>query len=488
MGITSLEFIAFCIISIFLFYCIPIKIRWIYLLLLSIAFIVLSQNPLLILYPVITVFITWICTNSMEKEGCDPKAKKGFLALGLLANLGVLIVLKYVNLGIYTYNALTGLDTSLVRFLIPLGISFYTMSIMGYLFDVYYEIEKPEKNYFRLLLFGTYFPLLISGPIVRYGETSIQLRAQKPFDENRLTKGLLRIMWGFFKVLVISERLAIICSEDYKGIFVLLSAVCFTMRLYTNFSGSMDIVIGLSSIIGVDLPENFDKPFASETIQEFWQRWHITLGSWLRDYVLYPLLRSNTFTDLSKSLKERYGKKKAGKITTYVAMLVLWLFAGLWHGGAWKYIWGVGLLQWIYIVIGEITRPRAEAIYKRLKINTRSVFLVFFRRIRTLLLMSLALVFFSGESLRAGFKTIADIFVPSTGLPNTGLDTKNLAILIASLIVWILVSSLKKQKENENISYKIIRWILLYVLIFTVILFGSYGPGYSAAEFIYQGF
>ncbi len=186
MGITSLEFISFCIISIFLFYCIPIKIRWAYLLLLSIAFIIISQNPLLILYPVITVFITWISTNRMEKAGSDKKARKVFLALGLAANLGVLIVLKYVNLGIYTYNALTGTDAGLIRFLIPLGISFYTMSIMGYLFDVYYEIEKAEKNYFRLLLFGTYFPLLISGPIVRYGETSVQLRAQNPVDENRL--------------------------------------------------------------------------------------------------------------------------------------------------------------------------------------------------------------------------------------------------------------------------------------------------------------
>ena len=488
MGITSLEFIAFGTISIFLFYCIPVKVRWVYLLLLNIAFIALSGNPLLIIYPVTTIFITWICTNGMEKAGSDEKTKKRFLALGLTANLGVLIVLKYANLGIYTYNALTRSVIEPIRFLIPLGISFYTMSVMGYLFDVYYEIEKPEKNYFRLLLFGTYFPLMISGPIVRYGETSIQLRADKGFDDTRLIKGIIRIMWGFFKVLVISERLAVICSGEYKGIFVLLAAICFTLRLYANFSGSMDIVIGLSSVLGIELPENFDRPFASETIQEFWQRWHITLGSWLRDYVLYPLLRSRVFTDLSKKLKDRYGKKKSGKITTYLAMLVLWIFAGLWHGAAWKYIWGVGLLQWIYIVVGEITRPHFEKQYNKAGINTRSTVLVLLRRARTFLLMSLALVFFSAESLRAGFGTIADAFVSSGHITDVGLDTKNLAILITSLIAWILVSCLRRQKEYENRSYGIIRWVVLYGLIFAVILFGSYGPGYSAAEFIYQGF
>ena len=513
MGITSLYFLLFFGIVILLYYCLPVKTRWISLLISNMVYMVLADEVYLVVYPIITITVTWICARRIESirqsnysEDINTEQKcKRLLLTAIICDIGVLAVLKYLNLGVYTVNAVSYIfganaELGVFRLLAPLGISFYTLSIIGYILDVYYGIENAEDNYFKLFSFGTFFPLLISGPIVRYKDTGKQICEGHRFDYKNLTYGAQRALWGFFKVLVISERLAVISDtifddyKEYSGIYVAIAAIAFTLRLYTNFSGSMDIVLGLSLTLGIKLPENFKRPFFSQTVQEFWQRWHITLGEWLRDYILYSTLRSEAFTKLNAKLKEKYGKKKAKHITTYLAMMILWLIAGIWHGGAWKYIWGVGLLQGIYIITGEMLKNRSKAS----KENSPGKLIQTLRRLRTFILISFAFLFFRASSLRTGFGMIGRMFCKwnpqilfDGSLFELGLDIKNIAILAASLLTLLTVSILQ---EKESICDRlsrlniVIRWCILFAGLFAVIIFGSYGPGYDAAEFIYQGF
>lgn len=511
MGITSLNFLIFLFLLIAGYYILPSKIRWILLLVASVVYIGLSGNMILLLYPVITIGVTWFCANRIEtireeaNTGEEQRKCKVYLFLAVVFDVVVLFVLKYANMGIYTFNAIAGRTMSGTKnleplhFLIPMGLSFYTLSIVGYMFDVYYGVGKAEKNYLKLLLFGIYFPLLISGPIIRYRETGLLLTKEHHLEYKNLTYGAQRILWGFFKALIISERLAIVVntifndSDTYYGAYVVIAAFGFTLQLYSNFSGSMDIVLGISQMLGVELPENFRQPFFSETIQEFWQRWHITLGGWLRDYIMYPILRTNAFSGLKDRLKTKYGKKKANHITTYLAMLILWFIAGLWHGGAWKYVWGVGLLQGIYIIVGEIIRNSRNT--KKDSSEKVGRCLSVLRRLRTFVLISIAFVFFRADSLTQGFVLLGRIFknwsLITGDAGRLGLDVADWIVLAGSLLTMFGVSILQ-QKANitERLAKTniVLRWCILFAGLFAVIILGNYGPGYDAAEFIYQGF
>lgn len=511
MGITSLYFLIFLFIAFAVYYILPLKIRWMFLLVVSIVYIGLCADVILLLYPVITIGATCFCANRIEiikeseKNYDEQRRSKMLLYLAVIFDVGVLFVLKYANMGIYTYNAVAGRIISgfesakPLRFLVPMGLSFYTLSIIGYVFDVYYGIAKAEKNYFKLLLFGTYFPLLVSGPIVRYKETGLQLTKEHRFDYKNLTYGAQRILWGFFKVLVVSERLSVVVNtifddpDTYNGMYIVIAAFGFTLQLYSNFSGSMDIVLGISQVFGIELPENFRQPFFSETIQEFWQRWHITLGSWLRDYIMYPVLRTNTFSGIKDRLKTKYGKKKANHMTTYLAMLILWFIAGLWHGGAWKYVWGVGLLQGIYIIVGEIIKNSRNN--KKDSDKTAGRYLVLFKRLRTFVLISVSFVFFRADSLTQGFAFWGKLFkrwsIVTGEAGKIGLSSVDWMIMIVSLLVMLIVSILQQKTDiTERLAKTniVLRWCILFAGIFAVIILGNYGPGYDAAEFIYQGF
>ena len=509
MGITSFLFLLFLAVSVVLYYSIPKRCQWPFLLLISIFYFLASGSILMLLYPLTSITVTYFGTKFIEQEK-DPKRRKRGLSLVVVCNLGVLAVLKYLNLGVYTYNAMAVrlseqpalLDT--LHLLIPLGVSFYTLSVLGYVYDVYYEIAPAEKNWAKLFLYGIYFPTMISGPIMRYRDIKDQMFSGKTFDYQQVSRGLQRILWGFFKVLVISERLTVIVTAvygDYKtygGCYIIIATMCFTLQLYTNFSGSMDIVNGVSQVFGIALPENFNTPFFSKTIQEFWRRWHITLGTWLKDYLFYPVLRTNFFMELPVKLKPRFGKKTAKKITTFSAMFILWFLVGLWHGGAWKYIIGSGILQWIYIVGGELLEPVWVKIRSIFHVDKETKWLAVFQMIRTFLLMSFAFLFFRSEGFFTALSMIRNMLTTwnpeilwNGSLLQLGLELKDWCILLLSLMMlWIVSIMQQKGSVREWLANKklVVRWIILYALLFWVILMGNYGPGYSAAEFIYQGF
>lgn len=511
MGITSFYFLCFFTAILILYYLIPHRFQWVFLLACSAAYYLLSGNGLLILYPIVSVSACYggsrlLSTTPAEYAG----RRKGILLLTILVNIGILAVLKYVNFGIYTIDGIARLFGSSrtliesVDFLIPLGVSFYTFSLLGYVIDVYYGIAEPQNNYLKLLLYGLYFPVVISGPILKYREHGAQFFEPHDFDYRRVTRGLQRMAWGFFKKLVIAERLGRLVDTvyggygDYPGAYIWAATVFYAFQLYTDFSGCMDIVIGMSESLGILLPENFETPFFAKSIAEYWRRWHITLGVWMKEYVFYPVLRSRFFTNLNGKWRERFGKKKGKQYATFAAMFILWLTVGIWHGGDWKFVIGSGLLHWFYIVMEELLSPPCGRLMERFGIDPKGRAVSVVRMVRTFFLVCIGDLFFRAASVGDAFAMLGQavsVWNPSVlwngGLMKLGLNGEELGIAAVSLLcLWLVSLMQRKGSVRDRIAKAPLpfRWLVWYALLFAVILFGCYGPGYSAGEFIYQGF
>ena len=509
MGITSFYFLCFFAVMLILYYSIPRKFQWGFLLLCSVAYCLLAGQGALLLYPIFSVAACDMGTRQLSRTQ-EQKKRRGILLVTILVNIAILFALKYVNFLINTANGAAHLfgasedPFSTVHFLVPLGISFYTFSLLGYVIDVYYGLAEHQKNGLKLALYGLYFPNLISGPILKYREQAEQFFVPHAFDYRQVTRGLQRMVWGFFKKLVIAERLGVLVNtvygsyETFSGTYIWVATAAYAFQLYTDFSGCMDIVLGMSESLGISLPENFQTPFFSKSVAEYWRRWHITLGVWMKDYVFYPLLRSKLFTKINKKCKEKYGKKRGKQLTTFAAMFVLWFTVGVWHGGDWKYVIGSGLLHWCYIVLEELWAPGFARLLKRLHLNAQGRFVTGFRILRTFFFVCVGDLFFRAASVGDAFSMLAGAvrhFDPGIlwdgSLLLLGLDGIELAIAALSLLLLWAVSLLqRKGSVRDDIAQKplALRWLLWYFLLFAVILFGCYGPGYSATEFIYQGF
>lgn len=260
----------------------------------------------------------------------------------------------------------------------------------------------------------------------------------------------------------------------------------------------MDIVLGMSESLGILLPENFQTPFFAGSIAEYWRRWHITLGVWMKEYVFYPVLRTKFFTNLNKSWKERFGKKKGKQYATFAAMFVLWLTVGIWHGGDWKFVIGSGLLHWFYIVMEELLAPPCAHLMEKWHIDPKGKGIGRLRIARTFFLVCIGDLFFRAASVQDAFAMIkgaVSVWNPSVlwdgSLTGLGLDWIEMMIAVCALILLYAVSVLQtKGSVRDRIAKKAlpVRWMIWYALLFAVILLGCYGPGYSAGEFIYQGF
>ena len=512
MSITSFYFLCFYAVLLLLYYVLPHKMQWGLLLATSVIFYILSGNPVMIVYPLVSTAVTYLFVRMMyKKDGTSASAskRKTMLILSILSNIGILFALKYVNFFINTINGIASASDKFtpignVSFLIPLGISYYSLSLISYAADVYFETAHIQRNPLKLALYGMYFPAMVSGPIMRYRVDGEQFFEPHSFDYNKVTRGMQRMLWGFFQKLVISERMGTIVDtiygsyEKYPGAYIWLGTVCFAFQLYTDFSGCMDIVLGMSESFGLTLPENFDRPFFSQTVAEYWRRWHISLGVWMKEYVFYPILRSKFFMNQAKRFRKRFGKKAGKQLNTFLAMFILWFTVGVWHGGDWKYVIGSGLLHWCYIVIGELLDPWFKSFWEKHGINPENKLLVFLRIIRTFFLVNIGFVFFRGASVKDAWKMIClgvSTWNPqvlfSSAIFGLGLEMKEVVVAVASLLILLIVSKLRgKGSMRERIAKKPlpVRWLIWYALLFYVILLGCYGPGYSAAAFIYQGF
>ena len=539
MNLTDFYFLCAFAIILAVYYLVPRKLQWGVLLVSSIAFFMMNGYPFLVLYPVVSTLIVYLCAGSISS--CDPKEdakrRRRILTVGIVILLAVLIALKYTKFIWVRFTDNPDFWAGFLSSLIPLGLSYYTFTLISYLVDVYNGIAVPERNYLRLLTFGMYGPALVSGPIMQYREVGTGFFAEHRFSYESLTRGLQRMLWGFFKKLVIAERLDVAVATVFNepagfgGIYVWGAIICFTIQLYADFSGLMDIVLGISQCFGLKLPENFDTPFFSKTIAELWRRWHMTLGTWCKEYIFYPLLRTGVHSGLTGRLEKVFGadkavsdpeskaaakkaKKKAKRVSTFAAMFVLWLTIGLWHGGSMTFVIGSGLLQWFYIVMEELLEEPFKKIWKSLKIDPDSPVLNVLRMIRTFLLFALGMAFFRSPSvgytvgmlscgLRRHNTEVAGIFggflnaFSSDGIrafkamSSFGLAYADIFVLVLSLLILLLVDIAKTRTDVRSyIAARpiVLRFIIWFALLFYVIILGQYGPGYSASEFIYQVF
>lgn len=512
MSMTSFLFFVLVGILVLLYYILPGRCQ-IYLLMLgSVVFCWSAGGVRMLVFLTFSIFTTWI--GGMILGGTHKSFIKNMvLLLVLAANLGILFITKYINFFILTGNAvgrLLGrtLNWESVTFIAPLGISFYTLQVIGYLLDVSRGTCLPQKNLIKYAAFAGFFPQLVQGPINRYAEMEESLYAVKKFDVRRISFGLQRMLWGLFKKLVIAERMTVIVDTvygdyiTYNGCYIIVATICFAFQLYTDFSGAMDIALGVSEMLGVKMSENFDNPFFARSISEYWRKWHITLGTWMKDYIFYPVLKSDLLVSLGDWAKKRFGKKKGKKVPLYIGMVILWFTVGMWHGGSWKYIIGSGLLHCFYIVSGQMLEPLFKKLIRVFDVNVSCFSFRLFQTIRTFFLVCVGFVFFradsAGEALRMLRETAhCNIWILSDGsLLNLGLDIKNLTAGICSLGILLLVSLLQQRFHREGKTVRsvlaeqnlVFRWLIYYGLFFSIVVLGFYGPGYDASAFIYQGF
>ena len=408
-------------VCLLIYWRLPVEGQWKFLIITSVIFYLTCVKPITFIYVLVSSGTVYYATERFGREK-EEKRKRQVLILTILVNVGILAVLKYTNLGIHTVNFLAnrfgkGYLFHDVRWLAPLGISYYTLQLISYLLDCYWGTAEPFHNPLKMLLYTIYFPQMISGPISRFEDIGTQLFEKHEFDYDRVTRGIRRIAWGLIKKLVIANKLSIIVNhmydhmEIYSGIWVWIATMIWVIELYADFSGCMDIVLGASACFGIKLPENFRAPFFSLTIQEFWRRWHITLGTWLRDYIMNPVLRTKFCLGLTKKAKKRFGKKKGKKISAYFAMLILWLVMGIWHGNSWKYVVGEGLWFWLIIVLGQVLEDPFRTVTEYLHIRTETIIWKTFQRIRTFLIFTVGQLFFRANSLMDSFARIGNSII-----------------------------------------------------------------------------
>ena len=380
--ITSPLFICLILAVLPLYYKLGSKGQRNTLLILSVLFYLVncSYISLCVLFP--SVIIVFIFTKNKNFSGIY------FIPIILF---GTLCIIKYIGLEKIIGEASYSL-------IVPLAISYYTLSLATYFYDCRWGLIKPYENICDLILFTMYFPLMTSGPICKYSDIGEQLISRHEFAYIDVRNGLIRFMYGLIKKVAIANRLAVLVNDMYSssasnGGGIWLATGLFALQLYTDFSGIMDIACGISICFGIKLPENFKAPFLSENTREFWQRWHITLGLWLRDYVMFPFLHSKICINLSEYLQNKIGKKASKRFITYLGLLILWLCMGIWHGsGSFKYVIGEGLWFWIVIVIGDLI-----GVYGNVN---KSKFFTIFRRLRTFFIFVIGMIFFRSDSLQ----------------------------------------------------------------------------------------
>ncbi|MBQ7708172.1 MAG: MBOAT family protein [Lachnospiraceae bacterium] len=435
------------------------------------------------------------------------KLEKLVCVCGVLIVLGILLYLKYYNFFAENVNNLAGNGRTLLRFkqlVLPLGISFYTMQAIGYVVDVYWDKTKAQKNPLKLLLFLSFFPTIMEGPIAAYTDVNEKLYAGEALSIDNLAQGYIRVFWGVFKKLVIADRLYVIVTElfdnagNYHGAYIAAASIIYTIQLYMEFSGCIDIVIGSAKMFGIKLPENFRQPFLAKDASEFWRRWHISLGVWFKTYIFYPVA-------MSKPVKKwtKYGAKHVGKYVTRlvelaIALLPVWLANGLWHGAAWSYIC-YGIYYFVVILMESALEPVRTKVVKCFKISDETSWYKWLRRVKTWLIIFTGELFFRAETLKIGinmFKSMFDRFSVSElfngSFLNMGLDRLDWWVVALCMIVVIIVGALREKHEDFGVwlaERKLaIRWFVYIALIVGVILLGVYGPGHEEVDLIYAGF
>ncbi len=496
MNFVSLNFFLIVLGTITLYYIFPSKYRWYVLLASSCAFYVVAAGWWALLAALVTVLVSYFSAVWIERSRNGKKKQRLILAVSLVILIGFLILTKIKKL----------VFTDLTWLIVPLGISYYTFSIIGYLVDVYTRKQDAETNYLKLLLYTLFFPKIMQGPIVKIKDFGPKLLKGQSADYQNICYGLQRIVWGYFKKLVIVERVAMLRGNifdynisDYSsgGAVLLFTTFVCTVSHYCDFSGYMDIVIGISQIIGIEMDENFRQPFFSKTAAEFWRRWHITLGIWFKDYVYMPIVINPRVIRVGKWVREHIGKRAGNAVLTIIPLTVVWILTGLWHGTGidyvvWGFYWG------LIIILANVFAPEIKKLNTFLHINPETKVWKCFQILRTFGIFTCGLListFVGISQLKSYFWYVlkdfgADRFTFETFEAN-GIDRTNLILLIVAIAILYAVDIMalfRPVRGSISGLAGVLRWTLYALLVLFVIFLGVYGPGYSTNGFAYAFF
>ena len=506
----------------------PRKVRPFVLLLASFGFffVVSSVRIVFIILSILSIYFVGIWMDKIDKkrdlllETDDTldkkeiknkykKKKRLILILGILFNISFLFFFKYLNF--FKTNANIILDLfnvdysfSIVKILSPIGISFYTLMALSYVLDVYNNKIEADKNIFRVALYLSFFPQIMEGPITRYSDTANDLYSGNKVTYNSFCFGYQRVLYGFLKKLIISDRLNIVVTEiftnyaSYSGTAVFFGAIAYTIMLYMEFSGTMDIVIGIGEMFGVKITENFRQPFFSKNISEFWMRWHISLGTWFKDYIFYPISLSKPMKKLTLKARKVLGNHIGPLISGAVALFVVWFLNGLWHGAGWTFLL-YGMYQFLLILLGNIFEPGIKKLCTKMHINRKNIVYRVSQSIKMTFFVFIGELIFRANTVKDAFAMLKLIFTKFSlssfrngELLSLGIDKCDILIIFITLVAIFIIGLLKEKGMNvrEEISKKkiVTRWIIYYILILAIIIFGAYGPGYLPVDPIYADF
>lgn len=532
MPVLSVSFMAL-LVGVFVVYTLfPQRHRWVVLLAASLIFYLAAGVGSLVcmLITSVTVYISacamqrvsdgqkaYFAANSLTREekaavrSQSRRRRRACLIAALVVNLGLLCFFKYIHFALAQLNIVAGWlglapARGALRFIVPLGISFYTFQSVGYLADVYGGHCRAQTNYFRLLLFISFFPQITQGPISAYESLSETLYAGRTPQEKDLVWGFQRLLWGLMKKMVIANTLAQSTAilfeefEGYAGIAVLLGAFLYLIQLYADFSGYMDMMCGYCEMLGIRLTENFNRPFFAKSIPEYWRRWHISLGQWFRKYVYYPIGVSAPCLRLAKACRGRLGKHAAGCIPPTIALLVTWFLTGLWHGASWGYIvWG--LLNGLFIILSLWLAPLYERVRAALRMEDGSLFWKGFRVLRTFTIAALLEVLPEVGSLSDGLRFWACIvrnrwfptsmaeLLPFVHLMNFNRTVGFLAAM--GCVALLFIASLMQRKKPVRAAFNALPvWAQMLALSALVMVIASLGvqASWGAEGFMYANF
>lgn len=493
MLFNSIEFLLFFPIVTIIYFLLPHRFRWLHLLIASCIFYMFFI-PVYIFILIFTIIIDYIA--GIMIENAQGRRRKLFLVMSLVANIGVLAIFKYYNF--FTNNIsdlLHGLhiathDLPLLNIILPIGLSFHTFQAMSYTIEVYRGHQKPERHFGIYSLYVMFYPQLVAGPIERPQNLLPQFRTEHHFEYDNVTSGLRLMAWGMFKKVVIADRVAIIVNgvydhpHEYHGIAVMLAMLLFSIQIYCDFSGYSDIAIGSARVMGFTLMRNFNTPYFSRTIAEFWKRWHISLSTWFRDYLYISL-----------------GGNRVSKWRSYLNQFIVFIVSGFWHGANWTFvIWGG--LHGSFMILARIIDPFRKKLRGVFHINSDAYWFKVYEVMTTFILVTFAWVFFRADSFRAAlalFSRLKDGFVKDIVMVIKthkvlnvmgffqGIELMDWAVIVFSIAVLLIVDRMQYRfSVNEWLQRKstLYRWSIYFSIIYFILFFGKFG----SQQFIYFQF
>ena len=512
MSLVSIEFIVFVIISLLLYYMIRKKYQWIMLLVSSISFYLIGGITA-ILYLIFTTLTTYFAGrllgkyNKEDKKYADitKKKKRLVVLITALLNFGILFFLKYWNpVADMINNVLRFEKINRLELILPLGISFYIFQSIGYIIDVYRNKYEPEKNVFKYALFTSFFPQMVQGPISRFDSLGNELFSEHKFSWDNLKDGIQLLMLGYFKKLVIADRAAVVVNAvigDYtnqSGSVLLIAMILYCIQLYCDFSGGIDVTRAVAKMFGITLVDNFKRPIFSTSLTDFWRRWHISLGSWMKDYLFFPMSMSKPFVKFGKFVRKHI-PGKAGKIVPVsIVTFIVYFVIGIWHGGSLKYI-AFGFWNGILITTALLLEPFFIKVKQKFNITDKNKLFYIFQIARTSTIVLIGRYITRAPRLLAVFDmaritftnfNISNVFDGT--MMNFGITMADYVAIIVGTIIMLIMEAIdeygigtKKLIEKQKV---IIQWILLMISILTITIFGICRGNYIASEFIYKQF